>query len=90
LYQILTPPPLSRNGQPKPQWGLDDLAFRVLGFPVKVPIGRHPRWSWPHWQFNAKQIHYAANDAIAVSYIYDRSKASAANPAYRRPKESKR
>ena len=59
-----------KTGQPKQQWSLDDLAQHVLGHSVKVSIPRHPRWSDPKWQFKDSQIHYAANDAIAVSYLY--------------------
>ena len=59
-----------KTGQPKQQWSLDDLAQHVLGHSVKVAIPRHPRWSDPKWQFKDSQIHYAANDAIAVSYLY--------------------
>ena len=62
-----------KTGQPKQQWGLDDLAHHVLGYEVKVAIGRHPQWSSPSWQFKDSHIHYAANDAIAASYIGEAS-----------------
>ena len=37
-------------------------------------IKKHPKWSDAEWQLRDRDIHYAANDVIAVSYIYDKLK----------------
>ena len=50
------------------------MAQCFLDHPAKVPIKKHPKWSDAEWQLRDRDIHYAANDVIAVSYIYDKLK----------------
>lgn len=78
--------PLDKNGnvQEKKQirngkigrnvWSLDDMAKCFLGYEVKVPLKNHRGWSDKKYEFRNKHIHYAANDVIAVAYIYDKLK----------------
>jgi len=67
--------PVNRHGKPHNQsWSLDDMAQCFLDHPAKVPIKKHPKWSDPEWQLRDRDIHYAANDVIAVAYIYDKLK----------------
>ena len=64
-----------RNGKiSRNVWSLDDMAKCFLGYEVKVHLKNHRGWSDKKWQFKDKHIHYAANDAIAVAYIYDKVK----------------
>lgn len=67
--------PVNRHGEPHTQsWSLDDMAQCFLGHTVKVPLPKHPNWSDPKWRLYDRDIHYAANDAIAVAYLYDKLK----------------
>lgn len=67
--------PLNRHGQTHNQsWSLDDMAQCFLGHTAKVLLRKHPKWSDPSWQLYDRDIHYAANDVIAVSYLYDKLK----------------
>mgnify|MGYP006104912451 FL=1 len=67
--------PVDHSGKPHNQsWSLDDMAQCFLDHPAKVPIVKHPKWSNPEWQLRDRDIHYAANDVIAVAYIYDKLK----------------
>jgi len=65
-------PPMDCNGQPKSHWGLDDLAIRITGHTFKVGMPKHPKWSNPEWKLTDTQMHYAANDVIAVATIVKR------------------
>jgi hypothetical protein len=53
-------------------WSLDDMAKCFLGYQVKVQLKNHKGWSDKKWKFKDKDIHYAANDVIALAYIYDK------------------
>jgi hypothetical protein len=74
--------PLNRHGEPhNQQWNLNDMAECFLGHTVKVPLKKdddgkdvHPKWSDPSRQLKDRDIHYAANDVIAVAYIYEKLK----------------
>ena len=74
--------PLNRHGKPHNQhWNLNDMAKCFLGYTVKVPLKKdndgkdvHPKWSDPSRQLKDRDIHYAANDVIAVAYIYEKLK----------------
>jgi hypothetical protein len=74
--------PLNRHGKPhNQQWNLNDMAECFLGHTVKVPLKKdtdgedvHPKWSDPSRQLKDRDIHYAANDVIAVAYIYEKLK----------------
>ena len=74
--------PMNRHGDPHNQsWSLNDMANCFLGYTVKVPLKKddkgedvHPKWGDPSRQLKDKDIHYAANDVIAVAYIYDKLK----------------
>ncbi len=74
--------PLDRNGKPHNQsWNLNNMAECFLGYTVKVPLKKdndgkdvHPKWSDPSRQLKDRDIHYAANDVIAVAYIYEKLK----------------
>jgi hypothetical protein len=62
-------------------WNLDDMAGCFLGYKVKVPLRplkkvpleqKHRVWSNKTWSFHENEIHYAANDVIALAYIFDK------------------
>lgn len=67
--------PMDHSGKPHNQsWSLDDMARCFLDHSAKVHIVKHPKWSNAKWQLRDRDIHYAANDVIAVAYIYDKLK----------------
>jgi len=81
---------LDRNGKPHNQsWNLNDMAECFLGYTVKVRLKDvHPKWSDPLWKLYDGDIHYAANDVIAVAYIYDKLKYIYEPPAMEKKEEA--
>lgn len=80
---ISSNPPLDRHGKPhNSDWSLDHMAYTFLGFHIKVPLKKdketgeevYPKYGDPTWQLYDRDIHYAANDVIAVAYIYEKLK----------------
>ena len=80
---ISSNPPLDRHGKPhNSDWSLDHMAYTFLGFHIKVPLKKdketgeevYPKYGDPKWQLYDRDIHYAANDVIAVAYLYDKLK----------------
>jgi len=58
------------------EWSLNDMAGCFLGYKVKVQLKKprqtHRGWSNKKFRFKENEIHYAANDVIALAYLFDK------------------